>query len=73
MLFHCLTLESIKDEFVQIAPQTQVNEPPQNNEDSPCNDDLLDTQDVQQHALIKGRARTFGRKLKPSWKLVGNG
>ena len=48
---------------------TQVNEPLSCNEHSPSDDDLLDSQEVQQSSPIRAWARIYERKFRSFWKI----
>lgn len=58
-------MRSIKDEFTQIASQTQVNKPLSNSEHSPS-DDYIGLPKVQQPTLTRACAWTYERKLRAS-------
>lgn len=46
-----------------------MNELLSNSEHSPSDDDLLDSQEIQQPTPTIARAQTYERKLKSSWKI----
>lgn len=64
------TLQSIKDGLIQIASQTQVNKPLSSTGHPPSNDDLSDSQKIQQFTSIRARAWAYERKFRSSGKLA---